>query len=131
MDCLGSIIKDSKTTKSLDDTVSQLIDFQRDRIRNLEQEYDSLYEKYEEVIRSKFVTADQGLEDILNKGLKELKSKADGENFVEMVQQYAKEISTMKAKMTEQGAKILLHKEDSYFMPGFELPSMHKSGALK
>ena len=48
-----------------------------------------------------------------------------------MVQQYAKEISGMKAKMTEQGAKILLNKDDNMYSHSFDLPSMHKSGAIK
>lgn len=51
---IGGIIKDSKTWKTMDEAVGQVLDLQRKRIRNLEQEYDSLYEKYEEILRSKF-----------------------------------------------------------------------------
>mmetsp|Transcript_10117 Transcript_10117/g.8912 ORF Transcript_10117/g.8912 Transcript_10117/m.8912 type:complete len:135 (+) Transcript_10117:301-705(+) len=47
-----------------------------------------------------------------------------------MVKHHAKEISTLKAKMTEQGAKILLNKDDS-FNPTSSYPTMNKSGVLK
>lgn len=78
-----------------------------------------------------FKTAEESLDEILNRGCEKLRTKADSENFIDMVQQYAKEISTMKAKMTEQGAKILLNKDDNVYSNSFDLPSMHKSGAIK
>lgn len=81
-------------------------------------------------MKYKTKSSDQIIDDFLVRDITKLNAKADVENYEEMVEQNSKEVSDLKAKMNEQGAKILLHKEDS-FMPSYELPSMHKSGALK
>lgn len=39
-------------------TIMEVITLQRERIDNLENEYDALYDKYEELMRMKTVTAD-------------------------------------------------------------------------
>ena len=88
------------------------MNLQRERIRNLEVEYDSLYEKFEDVISSKPISAESTVNELLQKDMSKLKSKADSEGYEDMVKSHAKEVSMLKAKMTEQGAKILLHKED-------------------
>ncbi len=41
-----------------------------------------------------------------------LKDKIGQEGYEDMVKLHAKEVSMLKAKVTEQGAKILLHKDD-------------------
>ena len=96
--------------------MSQILSLQRERINNLEREYDSLYEKYEYLMGSKPITTDSVIETLLNKEISGLKTKADLESYESTIKQHAKELSQMKAKMTEQGAQMLLQKDDRYFI---------------
>jgi len=98
----------------LENTISQVLTLQRERIRNLEIEYDALYGKYEDVLNSKPVSAEETIQELLNKDMGTLKAKAEHEGMEDLVKQHAKEMSQMKARMTEQGAKMLLQKDDRY-----------------
>lgn len=109
----------------------EVINLQRQRISNLENEYDALYEKYEYVMKKNFITAEESIAKILDKQLKGLKDKNIDDNLQSVVQDYAKQISTLKAKITEQGAQILLNKDD-IATPTYGYPrTVHKSGAVK
>uniref|UniRef100_A0A7S3KCW9 Uncharacterized protein n=1 Tax=Euplotes crassus TaxID=5936 RepID=A0A7S3KCW9_EUPCR len=116
---------------SLDETASQVMALQRERIHNLEQEYESLYGKYEDLINNKSVTVESTIEELLKRDMAGLKDKFDQEGYEDLIKQHAKEVSMLKAQVTEQGAKILLNKEDGSYTGSRDLPSMHKSGALK
>lgn len=109
----------------------EVISLQRQRINNLENEYDALYDKYEEVMRLKFVKSEDTIRERLNKETDDIRAHTADASMKTVIQDYAKQISTLKTKLTEQGAQILLTKEDNP-MPSYALQrNQHKTGAFK
>ena len=63
-------------------------------------------------MKKNFVTATDTVSKTLNKQSEEYKHQVEQESMKQTIQDYAKQISTLKAQTTEQNAQILINKND-------------------
>ena len=87
--------------------LTQLLEMQRQRISNLEEEYDSLYIKYDAMMNDRMFkerSAEKVIERKLLEEQSDIKTKVKEEEMKELTKNYAKEISDLKAQRTAQGA---------------------------
>ncbi|TNV72130.1 hypothetical protein FGO68_gene2615 [Halteria grandinella] len=126
----------SRASKLDKGELMQLVDLQRQRIDNLEREYDAL------VLEAASRT-DQGWQQESKRDASsssELAERLEAserrcqvlqEQIDQLTTQYARQIAQLKARMTEQGAQLLITAENGA-MPAQMTPSLHReSGVLK
>eukprot|EP00347_Sterkiella_histriomuscorum_P009026 403342813 len=136
---INEIIK--RTQKMEQTELLQLLEFQRQRIDNIEREYDTLLSRGDgggakplDNLNTQSQTSSLQSSDLVELQQQLIQSERRCQTLQEQVdnvtQTYARQLAQLKARMTEQGAQLLITAESN--IPQLTTPGMHnKTGALK